>query len=322
MRVWGAGATTPVILHNSLAAHSPGWICRRLLSGEFQDRELVLNHLATARQLTRPTCELTINNVPRQPYLSVIVPAYNEAASIRRTFASMRHFLDDQDYAYEVILVSDGDDSTPEIAAEIARSWPNLVINAEHGRHGKGHGIRRGAALAQGEIVGFLDADYKTPMDEVTKLLPWLAGSFDIAIGSRGVGASEIERAQRWYRRVGSRGFATLMHAIVGLPTITDSQCGFKFFTRAAATAIFSQARIDGYMCDVEYLYLAAQLGFQVKEIGIRWSDDGDSRLELVRGNMRNVMDLFRIRIGARSMSYTPRVVPLASARVHSNVEG
>ena len=193
------------------------------------------------------------------------MPAYNEAASIRRTFESMRQFLDDQGYAYEVILVSDGDDPTPEISAEIALSWPNLVINAEQGRHGKGHGIRRGAALARGEIVGFLDADYKTPIDEVCKLLPWLSGDFDIAIGSRGVGASRIERAQRWYRRVGSRGFALVMHAVVGLHAITDTQCGFKFFTRAAANEIFSRSRIDGYMCDVEYLYLAAQLGFRVK---------------------------------------------------------
>jgi dolichyl-phosphate beta-glucosyltransferase len=263
-----------------------------------------------------------MNSQSRRPYLSVVVPAYNEAASIRRTFESMRQFLDDQGYTYEVILVSDGDDSTPEIAAEIGQSWSNLVINAQRGRHGKGQGLRRGAALAGGEIVGFLDADYKTPIDEVSRLLPWLDQGFDIAIGSRGVGASRIERAQRWYRRVGSRGFAILMHAIVGLTDITDTQCGFKFFNRRAAHEIFSRARIDGYMCDVEYLYLASQLRFRVKEIGIRWSDDGDSRLELVRGNVRNVIDLMRIRFGTRGMSHTARVVPLASAGVQSNVEG
>ncbi len=112
------------------------------------------------------------------------------------------------------------------------------------------------------------------------------------------------------------------MHAIVGLPGITDTQCGFKFFTRAAAIEIFSRARIDGYMCDVEYLYLASQMGFRVKEIGIRWSDDGDSRLDLVRGNMRNVMDLLRIRFGTRRVSRAASVAPLASAGIRSNVEG
>lgn len=86
------------------------------------------------------------------------------------------------------------------------------------------------------------------------------------------------------------------MHAIAGLPEIIDTQCGFKFFTRRAATDIFSRTQIDGYMCDVEMLYLAGQLGYKVKQVGIRWSDDGDSRLQLVRGNVQNVIELLRIR--------------------------
>jgi hypothetical protein len=49
-------------------------------------------------------------------------------------------------------------------------------------------------------------------------------------------------------------------------------------------------------MCDVELLYLAERLGLKVREVGIRWRDDGDSRLELVRGNLQNAFDLLRIR--------------------------
>src|SRR5262249_8819514 len=83
---------------------------------------------------------------------------------------------------------------------------------------------------------------------------------------------------------------------LLGLWSIRDTQCGFKFFTRASADEIFARTQIDGYMCDVEILCLAEQLGFSVKEIGIRWRDDGDSRLQLVRGNVQNMLDLFRIR--------------------------
>lgn len=244
-----------------------------------------------------------VNQVSQRPYLSIIVPAYNEAGSIRRTFEAMRAFLDAQPYTYEVILASDGDDETPAIASQIAETWPNLILAVERGRNGKGHGIRRGAALATGEIVGFADADYKTPIEELDKLLPWLSAGFDIVIGSRGLAASRIERQQRLYRRLGSRGFALLMHSIVGLPDIHDTQCGFKFFSRVAATAIFPRATIDGYMCDIEYLWLANQLGYRVKEVGIEWSDDGDSRLELVRGNIRNVTDLLRIRFGLAGLA-------------------
>jgi dolichyl-phosphate beta-glucosyltransferase len=260
--------------------------------------------------------------VPLYPDLSIIVPAYNEAASIRRTLIAMRDFLDALGIRYEVILAADGNDATPVIAAEFAAQWPNLQITALPGRHGKGHGIRRGVGLATGEIVGFVDADYKTPIEEVTKLLPYLSQGFDVAIGSRATSGSRIERAQPWYRRIGSRGFAIVMHTIVGLNHIRDTQCGFKMFTRRASADIFPRTRIDGYMCDVEILWLADQLGYSVKEVGIRWMDDGDSRLNLVSGNLRNVADLLRIRFGSRPRVPAAAHRPVADPSVASNPEG
>jgi dolichyl-phosphate beta-glucosyltransferase len=249
---------------------------------------------------TRGIPALTVqenDRVRRRPYLSVILPAYNEAGSIRRTLGAVRTFLDDQGYHYQVIVAADGDDATPDIVREMAREWPNLHLSAERGRHGKGHGLRRGMALTCGEIVGFLDADYKTPVDELTKLLPWLHEGYDLVIGSRALPDSRVEVRQPRYRQVGSRLFALGMHGIIGLHDIRDTQCGFKFFTRQAGLEIFGRTRIDGYMCDVEILWLARRLGFRVKEVGIRWRDDGDSRLQLVQGNLRNVLDLLRVRL-------------------------
>jgi dolichyl-phosphate beta-glucosyltransferase len=111
------------------------------------------------------------------------------------------------------------------------------------------------------------------------------------------------------------------MRAIVGIDAVCDTQCGFKFFTRACAREIFSRTRIDGYMCDVEILWLAARLGYRVREVGILWSDDGDSRLQLVRGNIRNFLDLFRIRFGryavARKTVDLPLATPLAGTQPH-----
>lgn len=249
------------------------------------------------------------------------MPAYNEAGAIRGALSAMRAFLDAQRYHYEVILASDGNDETPTIAYELARQWPNLILSLHAGRHGKGHGVRRGVALATGEVIGFVDADYKTPIEEVTTILPWLSDGFDLVIGSRALAESHIERRQPWYRRIGSRGFAVLMHGIVGLPDVRDTQCGFKFFTRRAARDIFARTRIDGYMCDIEILCLASHLGYRVKEVGIRWSDDGDSRLELVRGNLRNVMDLLRIRFGTDLPKTRPAMTSRQASRVQSQTD-
>jgi dolichyl-phosphate beta-glucosyltransferase len=229
-------------------------------------------------------------------FLSVVLPAYNEAQRIPATLAAMRTFLDRQGYTYEIIVAADGDDETPTIVREIAQDWPALKLTAEPGRHGKGHGVRRGMRLATGEIVGFIDADYKTPIDEITKILPWFDEGYHLVAGSRALDESKIEVYQPLYRQIGSRIFTFGLHLIIGLRHIRDAQCGFKFFTRTCANEIFSRTRIDGYMCDVEILCLAERLGFSVKEIGITWRDDGDSRLALLRGNVQNALDLLRIR--------------------------
>lgn len=246
-----------------------------------------------------------------RPHLSVIVPAYNEAKAIGRALADMRAYLDSRDYAYEVIVVADGDDGTADVVRGVAADWPQLSLSAETQRRGKGHALRRGAAVARGEIIGFLDGDYKTPIQEIEKLLPWFERGFNIVVGSRALAESRIEVPARLHRRIGSRVFALGLRALIGLYHIRDTQCGFKFFTGVAAHEIFDRTIIDGYMCDIEILWLAQRLDFSVKEVGIVWRDDADSRLQLVRGNVRNFIELLRIRFG-QYPTYVAEVRPVA----------
>jgi dolichyl-phosphate beta-glucosyltransferase len=230
-------------------------------------------------------------------YLSVVLPAYNEAGSIRTTLAAMRSFLDRQDYSYEIIVAADGDDNTPEIVTELARDWPALKLTAEAGRHGKGHGLRRGMRMVTGEIVGFLDADYKTPIDEATKLLPWLRQGYDVVIGSRALGDSRVEIQQPWYRRWGSRGFALAMHGIVGLHHIRDTQCGFKFFRGSLARRVWAETRIDGFSFDVEVLGRTQLLGATIAEFPVTWVDVPGSTFSPARHGVESFRELAEIRL-------------------------
>ena len=86
------------------------------------------------------------------------------------------------------------------------------------------------------------------------------------------------------------------MHAAVGLRDVPDTQCGFKFFRRDVARNLFSRQVIDGYMFDVEILCLAAEAGYRLVQVPVRWRDDRDSRLRLIGGNVRNVADIRQIR--------------------------
>ncbi|HEY8749337.1 MAG TPA: dolichyl-phosphate beta-glucosyltransferase [Tepidisphaeraceae bacterium] len=233
--------------------------------------------------------------MPGGPELSIIIPAYNESATIVRTLTLVREYLDGQAGSFEVIVSADGKDGTRELAREFAGDDDRFTVLGSSERGGKGRGVRLGIQLARGQIIGFVDADYKTPIEEIERILPWFDKGHEVVIGSRGMGDSQIERQQKLYRRIGSRVFAFGMRTVTGLRNVVDTQCGFKFFTRRSARDIFARQKIDGYMFDVEILRIAQVLGYKIKEVGIRWHDDGDSRLELVAGNWRNAQDIFKI---------------------------
>ena len=259
------------------------------------------------------------NDATRMPSISlvsVVVPAYNEARSIGATLDEMFAYFDTKPYGCEVIVVADGDDGTRDVVEERAAREPRLRIAGNRKRLGKGYGVRHGVRMARGDVIGFVDADNKTPIGEFDKFEPHLAGGVPVVIGSRGFRQSRIERPQRLYRRLGAKAFGLVMHAFIGLRDIPDTQCGFKFFRRDAALAIFDRQRIDGYMFDVEILYLASQAGYPISQVPVLWRDDRDSRLQLIRGNVRNAVDILRIRLGRPRSRSRPASVARSDARV------
>ncbi|MBM3764301.1 MAG: glycosyltransferase [Acidobacteria bacterium] len=235
---------------------------------------------------------------PTRPDISLILPAYNEERTIVSTVREASAYFAAKGLNAQIIVSADGNDLTRELAREI----PGTIVLGSAQRSGKGRGIRLGVEQATGGIIGFADADNKVPITEFDKFLPLMAGACDVAIGTRARDRSKIEKAQPFYRQLGSKGFYYFVQTVVGLPGITDSQCGFKFFHHDYAKKIFALQRIDGYMYDVEILALAIRMKARVIEIPIRWRDDADSRLDLVAGNIQNVKDIFRIRSLVRSV--------------------
>jgi dolichyl-phosphate beta-glucosyltransferase len=251
-----------------------------------------------------------------RPSVTIIIPAFNEVQHIGQTVAEIKDYFRSRHRTYEIIVSADGDDGTRELVAKLAAGDPALRVIGSTERKGKGHGIRLAMAIAQGDIIGFVDADNKTPIDEFDHFEPWLHEGYEVVIGSRGLPQSRIERRQPVHRRLGSRAFAIFMHAVVGLRDIADTQCGFKFFSRAAALDLFGRQTVDGYMFDIEILVLAESVGYRIAQVPVRWRDDGDSRLQLVRGNLRNFLDVLRIRLAGRT-----RVGPRTKAEAIEPVE-
>ena len=197
---------------------------------------------------------------PIETDVTVIVPAYNEVRRIAATIEEIRTYFRSAGLTCQIIVSADGDDGTRETAAAESRPDDPIIVIGSAARGGKGRGIRGAVPLATGRIIGFVDADQKTPVSEFDKVRPAFEDGADVVIGSRGLRGSQIENPQPWYRQAGSRGFAVFMHTVVGLGSIPDTQCGFKFFRADVARTLFARQRIDGYMFDVEILYLAERL--------------------------------------------------------------
>ena len=251
--------------------------------------------------------------MPGQFDLSLILPAYNERNSIASTIDQAFAYFKSRGIRAEIIVAADGDDGTREFVSQKAAGDPTLTVIGHRERSGKGRGIREAMRLARGRIVGYADADNKVPIEEYDKIQGWLDDEYQIVTGSRASAQSRIERCQPLYRRIGSKGFSVFMQTVVGLPGIHDSQCGFKFFHRDVAIRLFEAQRIDAYMFDVEILAIAHRFGYRIKEVPIRWRDDADSRLQLLSGNIRNVVDIFKIRFYVSQLDRAPAGVAVAS---------
>lgn len=227
------------------------------------------------------------------PFLSIIIPAYNEESRLPRSLGRVFAFLDKQLYSSEVIVVENGStDRTLEIARALASHDPKLTVIHEELR-GKGNAVRSGMLLAHGEYRIICDADFSMPIEEIQKFLPPALNDFDIAIGSR-----EARGAVRYnepsYRHWGGRAINLVIRLLI-LPGLHDTQCGFKCFPAETAGSLFQQQTLTGWSFDIELLYIARQKKLRIKEIPIQWYFDADSKVNAVRDGLRMIADIFRI---------------------------
>src|SRR4030067_2885707 len=104
---------------------------------------------------------------------------------------------------YETIVVAGGSsDGTSRIVESRVTDFPKARLVRYEKNRGKGHALRTGVLVAKGDFILVMDADLSTPIEELGKLMPYLAGGeYDIAIGSRALALSDIIRKQPWWRQ-------------------------------------------------------------------------------------------------------------------------
>ena len=205
-----------------------------------------------------------------KPYLSVIIPAYNEAKRLSLTLIDINKHLSRVDFSYEIIVIdNNSSDATKEIAERFSRLFKNLRV-IECFTRGKGAAVKYGMLEAKGEIRLFMDADNSTSIDQFNKMIPYFNSGYSVVIGSRDIEGAELVPPQPWHKRIAGN-LGNLFIQFMLLPGIWDTQCGFKAFTEEAAEKIFPLIKISHWGFDVEILSLANKMGYKIKEIPVFW---------------------------------------------------
>lgn len=240
-----------------------------------------------------------------KPFLSIIIPAHNEANRLPPSLKKIRAFLKAQAYDAEVLVVENGStDSTLAVAQLFAQHMPQLRV-LQVAERGKGRAVQHGMLEARGAYRFMCDADLSMPIEQVNRFLPPQAGVMEVGIGSR-----EVTGGRRFdepvYRHLIGRAFNTMVRWMV-LPGLQDTQCGFKCFKAEAAQQVFPLQTLSGMSFDAEVLFIARQLGYPITEIPIDWYFNPDSRVRLFKDSIRMAFDLLTIRRQARRGSYEPQ---------------
>jgi dolichyl-phosphate beta-glucosyltransferase len=232
----------------------------------------------------------------KNPDLSIIIPAYNEARRIGRTLVAARDYAAQARLRCELVVVDDGSrDDTAEIVRRFRpESLPVRLLGRASNR-GKGYAVRQGMLAAAGDILLMADADLSTRFEELDRLLPWLERDYDVVIGSRDLPDSRLDPPQPFTRRLGAAVFRSLRRRIL-LSELRDTQCGFKLFRRNVARDVFSRQTLDGWLFDCEVLALADHLGYPIKEVGITWQNHPETRVNPAREMFAALPTLLKIR--------------------------
>jgi dolichyl-phosphate beta-glucosyltransferase len=229
------------------------------------------------------------------PRLSIVVPAYNEAARLPLTLPKLAQFCEHHGSA-EVLIVDDGSkDATAAVVHEFAGRYSFARLLQNPSNRGKGYSVRHGMQKAQGDWILSTDADLSSPLEEVDKLIAAVdRHQAAAAIGSRALDRSLVGVHQAAFREWSGRVFNVIMRGATGLP-FRDTQCGFKLFRRDAARVIFSRQLLDGFGFDVEDLLIARIHGFKVVEVPVRWDNVEGTKVGALTG-ARAFWDLVVVR--------------------------
>lgn len=243
-----------------------------------------------------------------KPDISIVIPAYNEAARLGESLRTILSFLDSENQNAEILVVDDGSkDETALTATQIFAEYTGKVsarVISYSQNRGKGYAVRTGLSAAAGNIALFSDADLSTPISEMNKIIePIRNKTADAVIGSRALDRNLIGIRQSRLREQGGKIFNLVVRLSTGLP-FADTQCGFKAFRTRLIQPIIKSGRVDRFGFDVELLLIAFAAKLRIEEIPVRWNHSEGSKVNFQSDSWKMFREVLSIRNNLRNGLY------------------
>ena len=227
-----------------------------------------------------------------------MIPVYNEQRDLAPSVRRLHEFLRENIAASATITIADNAsvDGTLAIAEGLARELSGIrVLHLD--AKGRGRALRTAWLSSTATVVAYMDVDLSTDLKAFAPLVgPLLSGQSDVGIGSRLARGARTRRGLK--REVISRGYMTVLRLVLGV-RVTDAQCGFKAVRTAVARQIVPRIEDQTWFFDTELLVLAQRAGLRVHEVPVEWTDDPDSRVDIIHTAMDDLRGVARLRFGA-----------------------
>ncbi|MBN1617923.1 glycosyltransferase [Candidatus Dojkabacteria bacterium] len=240
----------------------------------------------------------------RRPNLTIVIPAYNEEKRIGATLESLgRYFASknasSKDFNAEILVViNNTKDNTEKVVKKYKKDYPFIKYINIPMYTGKGGAIAAGFEIAKGEYVGFMDSDNATKIQDYMKMYRQLAKNkqIDGVIANRYMEGSKIIGGRDFKRTIFSRVFNMLVARGLFQLNTSDTQCGYKIFTREAAKLLANKISTVGWLFDLNILLLSRYLGLEIKDVPVKWEEKGNSTISASRNGMGIIKEIVELK--------------------------